>query len=56
LEQAFWNALKEIAAARQTPVNELVRAPQTYLDTAATDERGAVLACSFERSPHPVFE
>jgi hypothetical protein len=30
--------------------------PQTCFDIAATDERGAVLACLSERSSHPVFE
>jgi hypothetical protein len=32
------------------------QAPQTCFDTAATDERGADLACIFERSSRPVFE
>jgi hypothetical protein len=31
------------------------RALQTGFDTAATDERGADLACIFERNLRPVF-
>jgi hypothetical protein len=31
------------------------RALRTYLDTAATDERGADLACLSERSSRPAF-
>jgi hypothetical protein len=32
------------------------QAPQTCFDIAATDDRGAVLACLFERNLRPVFE
>jgi hypothetical protein len=31
------------------------QAPQTYFGTVATDERGADLACTCERSPRPFF-
>jgi hypothetical protein len=32
------------------------QAPQICFDTAATDERGAVLACLLDSNSHPVFE